>query len=39
MSLAAFAGQTVFVRFLWNVPESFSGPAFFQLDNVSITSP
>jgi hypothetical protein len=34
--LSAFAGQTVRVRFLWDVPESFTGPAVCQLDNVRL---
>ncbi|MBM3984610.1 MAG: hypothetical protein FJ296_02790 [Planctomycetes bacterium] len=34
--LSAFAGQTVLVRFLWDVPESFTGPAVCQLDNVRL---
>jgi LPXTG-motif cell wall-anchored protein len=37
VNLSPFAGQTVRVNFVWNVPETNTGPAFFQLDNVSIT--
>lgn len=29
-----FAGRTIRILFRWEVPESFSGPGFFQLDNV-----
>ena len=34
MNLSDFAGQSVRVSFQWDVPQSYSGPAFFQLDNV-----
>ncbi len=34
VNLAAFAGSVVRVIFDWHVPETNSGPAFFQLDNV-----
>lgn len=37
VDLSAFAGQSVRVNFEWNVPENATGPAFFELDNVSIT--
>ena len=35
VDLSAFSGQTVNIAFEWDVPESFTGPAFFTLDNVS----
>ncbi len=38
VDLSAFAGSTVRISFDWVVPENFSGPAFFQLDNVLINS-
>lgn len=34
IDLTPFVGQTVSLVFEWNRPESFTGPAFFQLDNV-----
>lgn len=34
VDLQAFEGQSVRVKFRWNIPESFTGPGFFQLDNV-----
>ncbi|MEM1450385.1 MAG: hypothetical protein AAGI22_14810 [Planctomycetota bacterium] len=34
VDLAAFLGQTVRVELEWFVPEAFTGPAFFELDNV-----
>ncbi|HHH28680.1 MAG TPA: hypothetical protein ENK57_10105 [Polyangiaceae bacterium] len=36
MDLSAFAGQTIHLRFVWEVPETFTGPGFFQLDAVSV---
>ena len=36
VNLSAFAGQAVRISFDWWVPEDFSGPAFFQLDNVRL---
>ena len=33
--LSMFIGQTVDVNFEWNIPESFTGPAHFELDNIS----
>lgn len=35
VDLAAFIGQTVTVSFEWNIPETFTGPAHFQLDNIT----
>jgi hypothetical protein len=34
VDLAPFSGQGVRIRFEWSVPESFTGPAFVQLDHV-----
>jgi len=34
IDLSGFIGQTVSLNFDWFVPENFTGPAFFQLDNV-----
>ena len=34
INLSDFIGQTVRLSFDWYVPENFTGPAFFQLDNV-----
>ena len=34
VDLSAFAGQFVELSFDWYVPQIFTGPAFFQLDNV-----
>jgi len=36
VDLAAFAGQEVQLGLSWDVPESFTGPAFFDLDNVRL---
>jgi hypothetical protein len=38
LNLSAYAGKTVGIRFLLTVPEDYSGPADFSLDNVSLTS-
>ena len=38
VDLSAFADQDVRVAFVWNVPESGTGPGFFQLDNVMLTA-
>jgi len=38
INLGAFLGQNVRVSFEWTVPEDFSGPAHFQLDNVCLDS-
>ena len=37
VDISAFAGQSVRLSFEWFVPESFTGPAFFQLDNVLVS--
>ncbi len=36
VDLSAFAGTAVRINFHWIVPESFTGPGFFQLDNVLV---
>lgn len=36
VDLSAFLGQPFRLVFEWTVPELFSGPAFFQLDNVNV---
>lgn len=36
VDLSAFGGHHVRVSFEWFIPETFTGPAFFQLDNVQI---
>lgn len=36
IDLSLYAGQTIFIRFVFDVPEAFSGPALAQLDNVRI---
>jgi uncharacterized repeat protein (TIGR01451 family) len=36
VDLSAFAGSAVRISFHWVVPEDFTGPAFFQLDNVLV---
>lgn len=36
IDLSAFAGSSVRISFDWAVPESGTGPAFFQLDNVLV---
>jgi hypothetical protein len=38
IDLSALAGQTVTLSFLWNVPEAYTGPAAFELDNVVLSS-
>ena len=38
VDVSATAGQAVRISFNWSVPETFSGPAFFQLDNVLVNS-
>ncbi len=39
VNLGTFGGQTVRVAFDWFVPQEFTGPAFFQLDNVRVDTP
>ncbi len=39
LSLTPFVGQTVFIRFLCDIPESYTGPGSFELDHVRVTSP
>ena len=36
VDLSSFSGQAIRINFVWVISETFSGPAFFQLDNVSI---
>lgn len=36
VDLTAYAGQSITVEFVWDVPEDHTGPSFFQLDNVQI---
>ncbi len=36
VDVSAYGGQTVFVNFVWTVPEDFSGPARAELDNVRV---
>jgi hypothetical protein len=36
VDVSAFSGQTVRISFDWFVPQDFTGPAFCQLDNVSV---
>lgn len=38
IDLTPFAGSSIRAAFVWNIPESFTGPANFQLDNVRIVS-
>ncbi|WP_371373995.1 PEP-CTERM sorting domain-containing protein [Thalassotalea aquiviva] len=38
VDLSGFVGQTVNISFEWMIPENFTGPAFFQLDNVTSTA-
>lgn len=37
VSVATFAGQSVRVVFAWEVPENFTGPAFFDLDHIRVS--
>ena len=37
VDLTPFIGQTVFIRFVWVVPEDFTGPGTAQLDNIVFT--
>jgi hypothetical protein len=36
IDISAFADSSIRISFEWSVPEDFSGPAFFQLDNVFV---
>jgi hypothetical protein len=36
VDLSAFAGTSIRVVFEWTIPQSSTGPAFFQLDNVQV---
>ncbi|MCG8422656.1 MAG: hypothetical protein MJE77_32470 [Proteobacteria bacterium] len=36
IDLTRFAGKSILIEFLWDVPEGMTGPAFFQLDNIEI---
>lgn len=36
IDLSAYEGQTIFIDFVWTVPEDFSGPAQAELDDVRI---
>ncbi len=36
IDLSAFSGQSVRINFVWNIPELYTGPGFFQLDNVEL---
>jgi hypothetical protein len=38
VDLSGFAGRAIRVSFDQNIPESFTGPGFFQLDNVRLSS-
>ena len=38
VDMSTFAGQAVRISFDWFVPQEFTGPAFCQLDNVSVSS-
>ncbi|AKS41099.1 hypothetical protein [Wenzhouxiangella marina] len=38
IDLSAYAGQSVRLNFVWTVPEAFTGPAFFEIDNVSVVA-
>jgi hypothetical protein len=39
VDISGVAPGDVRLSFVWTVPEEFSGPAFFQLDNVNVNSP
>jgi hypothetical protein len=39
VDISSFAGTTRRIVFRWTVPEDFTGPAFFQLDNLCGASP
>jgi len=35
VNVTAFAGQSVYLNFVWSIPQHYTGPAFFQIDNVT----
>jgi hypothetical protein len=39
VNISAFANQSVRITFDWFVPETFTGPAFFQFDDVFVSPP
>lgn len=39
VDISAFAGQAVRIVMEWTIPEDFTGPGFFQVDNVLLNSP
>ncbi len=39
VDLSGFSGQSIRVAMVWNIPENFTGPGFFQLDNVAVFGP
>jgi len=36
LAISQFAGQSIRITFVWTIPEDFTGPAQFQLDNVNM---
>ena len=38
VDLSAFSGQSVRLKFVWNIPEPGTGFAFFQLDNIRLNT-
>lgn len=36
VDVSPFTGQDVRINFVWNIPENFSGPGQFQVDNVNV---
>jgi murein DD-endopeptidase MepM/ murein hydrolase activator NlpD len=36
VDLSAFDGMSIRIKSVWTIPETFTGPAFFQLDNIAI---
>lgn len=36
LSLRKYRGTSIVIEFAWDVPQNFSGPGFFQLDNVHL---
>ncbi len=39
IDVSSFAGQAIRLSFEWEVPENFTGPAFFQLDAIRLSAP